>query len=218
MNSYQNLVLLQNLHRLKALGFEYSDTFSLNEESSFELPRSMSMLEHSLKSCHLCDLSKSRTQTMSGFGDKTAKIMFIDNRVSSEQDKQNSYYVGRSGEMLQKMIENVLQLSIDDVYYTHALKCKPLDSNKPSPSEWNSCRGYLHAQIEFTKPKVIVTLGEEAYKNLTSDEENFDTIRGHVITFKNYKVVPIYHPSFLLRNPDLKKVVFNDLKTIKGCI
>jgi DNA polymerase len=218
MKSYQNLILLQNLYRLKTLGFSYSDSFSLNEKSLFELPTSFDTLNQSLSSCHLCDLSKSRTQTMVGFGNPNAKIMFIDNSVSVEQDKQNSYYAGRSGEMLQKMIENVLHLSVEDVYYTHALKCKPLNTNRPSSSEWDSCRGYLHAQIEFIKPSVIVTLGESAYKNVTSDEENFETIRGHVIAFKNYKVVPIYHPSFILRNPEQKKVIFNDLKTIKGCI
>ena len=218
MKSYQNLVLLQNLYRMKALGFYYSDTFVVNEKSSLELPTTLKALHHSLKNCHLCDLSKSRTQTMSGFGNENAEIMFIDESVSAQQDKENQYFTGRSGEMLQKMIENVLRIPVENIYYTHTLKCKPLDINQPSLSELNSCKNYLHAQIDFVKPKVIVTLGEGAYKNLTFDEDSFETVRGHVISFKGYKVVPIYHPSFLLRNPELKKVVFNDLKTIKGCI
>lgn len=218
MKSFQNLVFLQNFYRMKALGFSYSDSFVINEKSLLELPSSIDSLESSLSSCHLCDLSKSRTQTMVGFGNKNADIMFIDNSVSSQQDKENLYYAGRSGEMLQKMIENVLQLSVEDVYFTHALKCKPLEMKQPSMSEWNSCKGYLHAQIDFVKPKVIVTLGEKAYANVTSDEGSFETVCGHVIAFKNYKLVPIYHPSYILRNPELKKIVFNDLKTIKGCL
>ncbi|MFT7005438.1 MAG: uracil-DNA glycosylase family 4, partial [Sulfurimonas sp.] len=73
-------------------------------------------------------------------------------------------------------------------------------------------------QIEFVKPKVIVTLGEEAYFKLTGEENDFQSVRGHVIDFKDYKLIPIYHPQFLLRNPELKRVTLNDLKTIKSCL
>ena len=155
---------------------------------------------------------------MSGFGNKNADIMIIDYSVSSMQDESNSYFNSRSGEILKNMIENVLKVSIYDIYYTHAIKCKPLNTNTPSPSEWNSCKSHLYAQIDFIKPKIIVTLGEEAYQKVTSDTENFENIRGHVIEFKSYKLVPIYHPNFLLRNPKLKKVTLNDLKTIKSSV
>ena len=116
------------------------------------------------------------------------------------------------------MIENVIKIDVRDVYLTHAIKCKPLQSNRPSPSEWNSCKNYLFSQIEFIKPKVIVTLGPEAYSHLTGDNENFENVRGHVIDYKNYKLIPIYHPQYLLRNPELKKITMNDLKTIKSCL
>ena len=218
MKSYQNLILLQNLYRLKELGFAYIDSFSINEKNSYEVPISLKELENNLIQCHLCDLSKSRTQTLSGYGNINADIMVIDYTVSQIQDSSNSYYNGRSGEILKNMIENVLKISVEDVYYTHAVKCKPLNSNLPSPSEWNSCKGNLFSQIDFVKPKIIVTLGDEAYKKVTNDEENFENIRGHVINFNKYKLVPIYHPSHLLRNPELKKVTLNDLKTIKSCI
>ena len=153
---------------------------------------------------------------MQGYGNKNADVMIIDFSVSQAQDSNNDYYSGRSGDILKNMIENVLHLSIDDVYYTHAIKCKPLNSNSPSSSEWNTCSGYVFSQIEFVKPKVIVTLGEEAYSSISSDEEKFENIRGHVIDFKNYKLIPIYHPGYLLRNPKLKKITLQDLKTIKS--
>jgi len=218
LKSYQNLILLQNLYRLQSLGFNYIEHFSINEKTPQHKPDSMDELIKAVKSCHLCDLSKSRSQSMVGWGDKNANIMIIDFSVSQTQDTSNQYYSGRSGEILKNMIVNVLKLSLDDVYYTHAIKCKTLNSNIPSASEWDSCKGYLFSQIEFISPKVVVTLGEDAYKALTSDEENFEKIRGHLIDFKNYKLVPIYHPSHLLRNPDLKKVTLNDLKTIKSCL
>ncbi|MDD2906842.1 MAG: uracil-DNA glycosylase [Sulfurimonas sp.] len=216
MHSFQNLVLLQNLYRLKALGFEYVDHFNINEKTTFEIPKSLHELNTNIRSCHLCDLSKARTQSMSGYGNQNADLMLIDFSVSQTQDEQNNHYSGRSGETLKNMIENVLLLRLEDVFITHAIKCKPLKSNLPSSSEWNSCKNYIFSQIDFIKPKVIVTLGNEAYAKLNSDEENFESVRGHVIDFMGAKLIPIYHPQHLLRNPELKKVTLNDLKTIKS--
>ncbi len=218
MKSYQNLVLLQNLYRLKAIGFNYIDHFSINEKKNYEKPNSLEELSQNISTCHLCDLSKSRTQSMPGYGTPNAELMIIDYDISQTQDSTNSYYSGRSGETLKNMIENVLHLDVQDVYLTHAIKCKPLKSNKPSPSEWNSCKSYLFSQIEFIQPKVVVTLGNEAYNCVTEDNDNFDNVRGHVIDFKKYKLIPIYHPQYLLRNPELKKITLNDLKTIKSCL
>ena len=218
MKSFQNLVLLQNLHRLKAIGFEYIDSFSINEPTTFQFPNNLEELSRNIETCHLCDLSKSRSQSMYGFGNTDADLMIIDYSVSKSDDRENSYYSGRSGETLQKMIENVLHLKIEDVYYTHAIKCKPLNSNTPSSSEWDSCKSYIFSQIEFVKPKVIVTLGKEAYFKITTESENFEDVRGHVIDFQKYKLIPIFHPQFLLRNPELKKIALNDLKTIKSSL
>lgn len=218
MKSYQNLVLLQNLYRLKAIGFEYIDPFNVNEKSKFDTPNSIEELSQNIATCHLCDLSKSRTQSMSGYGNPHADLMIVDYTVSPTQDSSNNFYAGRSGETLKNMIEKVLNLSLNDVYLTHAVKCKPLKSNKPSPSEWNSCKSYLFSQIEFVKPKIIVTLGHEAYAHITQDEDNFENVRGHVIDFKSYKLIPIYHPLYLFRNPEFKKTTMADLKTIKSCL
>ncbi len=218
LKSYQNLVLLQNLYRLKATGFEYIDHFDINIRQSDEKPTNLQELSQNIMSCHLCDLSKSRTQSMSGYGDENAELFIVDYIVSKAQDSTNAYYSARSGETLKNMIENVVKIKVEDAYLTHAIKCKPLHANKPSPSEWNSCKGYLFSQIEFVAPKVIVALGAEAYSHLTGDNDNFENVRGHVIDYKNYKLVPIYHPQHLLRNPELKKITLSDLKTIKSCL
>ncbi len=218
MNSYQNLVLLQNLYKLKAIGFDYIDHFEINvSNDNKEEQTSIDELLTNVKNCHLCDLAKSRKQSMIGFGSLNAKVMFIDFSVSYVQDTQNSYYAGKSGNMLKKMIENILLLSVEDVYLTHIVKCKPFDSNKPSSSEIDTCKNYLQAQIKHIKPKIIVTLGEDSYKSLTSDDGNFEQVRGHTIDYKKYKLIPIYHPQYILRNPNqLKKITLNDLITIKS--
>jgi DNA polymerase len=218
MKSYQNIILLQNLYRLKAMGFEYVDPFSINETNDFTKANTLDELKLSIQNCHLCDLSKSRKQSMSGFGNPNADIMLIDFSVSASQDSTNDYYSGRSGEVLTNMIENVLEYKVEDLYITHCVKCKPLHSNKPSTSEYNSCSAYLFAQIEFVQPKIILTLGDDAYSYLTHDRDNFENVRGHLIDFKNYKLIPIYHPAHLLKNPALKKSTLADLYTIKSFI
>lgn len=218
MNSYQNLALLQNLYRLKAAGFKYIDQFSINQSTFYEKPLDLAQLNHNISSCHLCDLSKSRSQSMSGFGNNNADLMIIDFSVSQSDDSKNEYYSGRSGDTLKNMIENVIGLNVNEVYYTHAIKCKTLNSNIPSKSEWESCKEYLYFQIEHIKPKVIVTLGKEAYGKIVNEDEDFESLRGHIIDFNGYKLIPIYHPSFLLRNPESKKTTFKDLKTIKSCL
>jgi len=218
LKSFQNLILLQNIYRLKSLGFDYIDSFSINVEDLSLEPKTLNALHENISTCHLCDLSKSRKQAMGGFGAVDAKLMIIDFSVSLSEDNSGDYYSGRSGESLKKMIQNVLELRVEDVYFTHAIKCKPLNSNIPSSSEWNSCKSYLFSQIEFVKPDVVITLGQDAYAKVTGEEDNFESVRGHVIDFKKYKLIPIYHPQYLLRNPQLKKTTLNDLKTIKSCL
>lgn len=217
-NSYQNLVLLQNLYRLKTLGFEYSDLFVTNRQSTQQLPQNLQQLHSMIDQCHLCDLSKSRRQSMHGYGNANADLMIIDAYVSLAEDEGNRYYAGRSGTSLVKMVENVLELRTEDVFITHAVKCKPLGTHTPSTSEWKSCKPYLFKQIELIRPKAVMTLGPEAYALLSGDESGFEQVRGHKIDFGSYTLVPIYHPQFLLRNPSLKAETLNDLHTLKSCL
>jgi DNA polymerase len=201
------------------LGYEYVDPFEMNE-NTFEVAtaKDIDSLHTQVATCHLCDLSKSRTQSMPGYGNTKADVMFIDYSVSELEDSLGSYYGGRSGELLKNMIQNVLDLHVEDVFITYLLKCKPHVSKKELSAEVMTCKGYLLSQIEFIKPKVIVPLGEKVYGALLGDENAFESVRGHVVAFQSTKLVPLYHPSFVLRNPNVKKVVFNDLKTIKSCL
>ncbi len=219
MYSYENLKVLQNLYRLKALDIEYTDPFELNKPTPcIEDVSDIQTLSKQIQGCCLCDLSKSRTQSLSGYGSSNASVMFVDHIVSDMEDSTNSYFCGRSGEMLQNMITKVLHLNIDEIFFTHTIKCKPFYKKEDFETEWLSCRGYLFSQIELIQPKVIVTLGEKAFYNLTGENEPFEKIRGHIIEFQGINLVPLYHPNFILRNPNLKRVIFHDLKTIKSCL
>jgi len=216
VDSYQNLALLENLYRLKALGYTYVDPVTPNvQTASVTLPDSLSMLKDAISNCYLCDLSKSRRQSMSGFGNTQARVMFVDSYVSAAEDESNSYYTGRSGTMLRDMIEKVLMLRIEDVYFTHAVKCKPFGFQTPSNSECSSCAPYLIKQIDIVKPQIIVALGDEAYGLLGQEKEEFEKYRGQMIPIHGALLMPMYHPLHLIRNPSLKKEALRDLQTIK---
>lgn len=217
MDSFQNLALLENLYRLKALGYKYIDPITPNSQTPFtSLPNSLQTLSDTISSCYLCDLSKSRNQSMSGFGNPRAEVMFIDAFVSAAEDESGEYFVGRSGVMLRDMIEKVLHFSLKDIYFTHAIKCKPFGFQTPSSSECNSCRGYLTQQISIVQPKIIVPLGAEAYQIVSGDEGDFERVRGEIIPMGNSVLIPMYHPLYLVRNPSMKKEAMRDLQTIKG--
>lgn len=217
MDSFQNLALLENLYRLKSLGYSYVDPITPNiQTTNPTLPDSLKVLAQSISQCYLCDLSKSRHQSMSGYGNPQADLMFIDAYVSAAEDESSEYYVGRSGVMLRDMIEKVLNLKTEDLYFTHTVKCKPFGFQNPSSSECSSCAPFLSQQISLIKPKIIVTLGPDAYQILTGDLGEFERVRGEIIPFGDTVLIPMYHPLYLVRNPSLKKDTMRDLQTIKG--
>ncbi len=220
MKSYQNAALLQNLYRLKALGFDYCDPLIVNDRTlSGELPDNLEAVQHIAGSCHLCDLGKNRRHGMKGFGTAQARVMIVDAFVSMAQDESGEYFAGRSGTSLQNMITNVLEIPLFDVYLTHAVKCKASGSNRPSQSECQSCMPYWRKEVELVRPKIIVTLGPDAYSLVTGDETPFEQIRGHKIEFgQDVLLFPIYHPQYLLRNPSKKKATFFDLQNIKAAV
>lgn len=155
---------------------------------------------------------------MPGYGSVSSSLMFIDSYVSAAEDETNSYYSGRSGMMLRDMIEKVLNLSIDDVFLTHAVKCKPFGFQIPSESECQSCFPFLTRQIELISPSIIVALGEESYRILTHGSDDFLQMCGQMIPYGKAKLIPMYHPAFLFRNPSYKKDAMMHLKIIKEAL
>ena len=107
-------------------------------------------------------------------------------------------------------------LNTEEVYFTHAVKCKPFGFQQPSQSECNSCLPYLARQIEIIRPRVVVALGPDAYELVTRESKDFERVRGTTVDMGGYSVIPMYHPSFLIRNPSMKKEALRDLQTIKA--
>jgi DNA polymerase len=217
MKNLYNSLLLKQLYQLKELGYNYTDAkeFSYQDKNALKLPNSLNELKKQALNCHLCSLSKSRNNVVFGEGDSTTKVLFIGYLPLEIEDETGKPFLGRGGEMLTSMIEKVLKISRDKVYITNLLKCHPLSNQKVLETEIHTCKAYLFKEIELIKPKIIVTLGEEAYHYLSNDFIELKKIRGSVIEKENYLIVPTYHPNFLLKNPSLKKEVFEDIQTIK---
>jgi len=217
MKNLHNALLLKQLYQLKHLGYRYTDiSISKYEESKLQLPPSMDALKKQADNCHLCELSKSRYSVVFGSGDEDAQILFIGEAPGVAEDDAGLPFVGRSGELLTKMIERVLNIPRDRVYITNIVKCRPPNNRTPSAVEAHTCLPYLLSQIESIKPEIIVTLGATAYHYLTGDDSKISDIRGSLQKWKSYTIIPTFHPSYLLRNPSAKSKAFIDMKLIKS--
>ena len=150
-----------------------------------------------------------------GKGNPQASVMFVGFAPNTDEDISGDIYDSGQGQMLVKMIEGVLGLNRDDVYYTNALKCLPLKSLDRYDKEVAQCRPYLEKEIEIISPKLIVCLGEEAYESVAENSDSFESSQGEILRLKKRYVTPIYSPSFLERNPSSKNDTMISLLKIK---
>jgi len=206
---------LKKVFNLRELGVEWIDPIAEFKEKEAPLPNTIQDLQNIVLNCHLCQLSKSRQSVVFGEGNIDANIMFVGEAPGVSEDSMGRPFVGRAGELLTKIIENVLFIKRDDVYIANIIKCRPPQNRTPSTSEALTCRPYLLKQIELIKPKLIVALGATAYQYLSNDTTPISKIRGHFFDNQEYKILPTYHPSYLLRNPSAKREVFEDMKKVK---
>ena len=218
MRDLHNALLLKQLYLLKELGYKYTDILpsEIKEDNYISLPNDLNALKEIVLNCHLCELSKSRHKVVFGEGNERAKLMFVGEGPGATEDSTGRPFVGRAGELLTKMIENVLYISRSEVYIANIVKCRPPGNRVPTPKEAMTCRPYLMKQIELISPKIIVTLGATAYRYLTSDDTSISRVRGSVIDMGSYILIPTFHPSYLLRNPSAKKEAYKDMLLIKS--
>ena len=175
--------------------------------------RTLEKIRTEIGDCKRCRLCKGRTNIVFGVGNPKAKLMFVGEAPGRDEDKQGEPFVGRAGQLLNRIIE-AMGLKRSDVYIGNINKCRPPENRAPQPDEVSTCIPFLHQQIAFIKPKVIVCLGSIAFQNLLKTEDKISTSRGQWFEFEGIKVMPTYHPAFLLRNPDAKKPVWEDMKKV----
>ncbi len=218
MKNLRNALLLKQLYQLKQLGYKYSNISITPQKESVDIKgiKDISILKNEALSCTLCDLSKNRKQVVFGDGNPNADIMFISDNINFAQENTNNLFSGRSGELLSNMIEKVLLISKSKIYFTNLVKCRPDNNTKITTTEAHTCLFYLKQEIELVKPKIVVTLGIDAYNYLTEGNVKLEDIRGKSQIRDKYIIVPTFHLNHLLREPSAKRFAFEDMKLIKS--
>lgn len=178
------------------------------------------LLEKKCISCTKCSLSTGRTNVVFGRGNPKARILIIGEGPGQQEDEQGLAFVGRAGKMLNKSFLSVGIDTNEDCYISNIVKCRPPNNRKPKSIEIEKCMPWLDSQIELIKPKVIVLAGSTAVQSYLNINQPISKIRGKWITRKSIKYMPIFHPSYLLRNSSNEKgkpkwLTIQDLKKVK---
>jgi len=163
--------------------------------------------------CKLC--TQGRKQVVFGVGNPHADVMFVGEAPGADEDQQGEPFVGRAGQLLTKIIE-AMKFSRSDVYIANVIKCRPPNNRPPEPDEIATCEPFLFRQIDVIQPKVIVALGKHAAHALLKVETPISKLRGQVFDYRGgAKLMPTFHPSYLLRTPSAKREVWEDMKHVR---
>lgn len=195
---------------------EYLDTVSPERAAVSKKESKASMLESlelEVLSCRACGLCKGRNNVVFGAGNPAAELMFVGEGPGYEEDMQGLPFVGRAGKLLTKIIE-AMGLKRKDVYIANIVKCRPPNNRNPLPTEILSCEEHLKRQIGVIEPKVICALGKFSAQTLLKTQSPISRLRGNFSSYRGIKVMPTFHPAYLLRNPNDKKLVWHDVKII----
>jgi len=174
-------------------------------------------VEREAKTCTRCQLAQGRTQVVFGVGNPHADLMFVGEAPGRQEDLQGEPFVGRSGQLLDKMVWEEMGLTRDRFYIANTVKCRPPGNRDPQPAEITACGPWLEAQVDLIDPKVVVTLGNFAAKLLLDTTEGITKLRGRAYPYRGGVLVPTYHPAAVLRGAgDLAPQMRADLVRAKG--
>ena len=216
MDQHLDRQLAEELALLREFGFTHLDVMSRAADSAQGDPNQRSLLAEMsavVSACEKCRLAKTRTNAVYGVGNPNADLMFIGEAPGRDEDLKGEPFVGRAGQLLTDIIK-AMKLTRDDVYIANVIKCRPPENRNPEPDELDACRPWIRRQIEIIQPKVIVTLGRFALQSLTEKGYAISSVRGQWLDYHGIKVMPTYHPAYLLRNPAAKKEVWADMKKV----
>jgi uracil-DNA glycosylase family 4 len=168
-----------------------------------------------LGECKRCKLHLMRRHIVFGEGNEKAQLVFIGEAPGEDEDRQGRPFVGKAGQLLTRII-NAIGLRREGVYITNIIKCRPPNNRNPQHAEIVTCEPFLEKQLEIIQPKIICALGTFAAQTLLKTEEKISQLRGRFYVYRGIKVMPTYHPAFLLRNPHKKREAWEDMKKIHG--
>ena len=175
--------------------------------------RSLAQIRTDVGECTRCKLHTTRNTIVFGVGSETAPLMFVGEAPGEQEDKRGEPFVGPAGELLDKMIE-AMGWSRQSVYIANTLMCRPPGNRDPQSDELEQCIPFLKAKIASIAPRIIVTLGKPAANQVLGTDAPISALRGTFHERFGAKVMPTFHPAYLLRDPNKKREVWNDLKLV----
>lgn len=201
-----------------ASGMSPADSRGEQQRSQKLKPETLDFLKEQAMACVACPLAKTRNHVVFGEGSGESGLMFVGEGPGADEDRTGRPFVGKAGELLTKMIQ-AMGLSRETVYIANTVKCRPPGNRVPSPEERNACFHFLDDQIRILQPRYMILLGQTASQVILDRPEGITRLRGQMFILPGHpdlRVLPTYHPAYLLRNPSAKKEVWEDLKTVMG--
>src|SRR5437016_8678557 len=165
--------------------------------------------------CQRCKLAPCRTNIVFGSGNANAELVFVGEAPGYDEDQQGLPFVGRAGQLLTKIIESI-NLKREDVYICNVLKCRPPENRNPEPDEVAACNPFLRRQLASIRPKIVCCLGTFAAQTVIQTASSISKLRGKFFDMDGMRVIATFHPAYLLRSPDKKREVWEDMKQIRA--
>jgi DNA polymerase len=175
----------------------------------------LQLIREDIGNCQRCKLAPSRTNIVFGSGNPNAELVFVGEAPGFDEDKQGLPFVGKAGQLLTKIIESI-DIKRDDVYICNVLKCRPPDNRNPEPDEVMSCNPFLKKQLATIRPKIVCCLGTFAAQTVMQTAAPISKLRGKFHDIDGIRVIATFHPAYLLRSPDKKRDVWEDMKQIRA--
>ena len=183
-----------------------------------DVQETLDIVREDLGDCRRCKLHQlGRNQIVFGVGNPRAELMFIGEAPGHDEDIQGIPFVGRAGQLLTKIIE-AIGLTREDVYIANVIKCRPPDNRNPESDEVASCEPFLFRQVQVIRPRVIVALGTFAAQTLLRTNDPISRLRGKLFSYGDARLIPTFHPAYLLRSPERKRDVWEDMKKVRALL
>lgn len=186
-------------------------------DNSADKAAALEALKAEVLPCTKCHLGETRTNTVFGAGNPDADVVFVGEAPGEEEDRQGEPFVGRSGQLLTKILE-AIGYGRDDVFICNILKCRPPNNRDPQAAEVDACEPHLKAQLAILRPKVICCLGRVAAQTLLGTDASLTKLRGAVHFYAGIPVMATYHPAALLRHPAWKRDTWNDVRKLRALV
>ncbi|QTA91022.1 uracil-DNA glycosylase [Desulfonema magnum] len=184
-----------------------------DERRRIVLPKTLGAIRTDLGDCHRCKLFKGRKNIVFGAGNPRAQLVFVGEGPGYDEDQAGEPFVGEAGQLLTKIIQ-AMKLTREDIYICNIIKCRPPGNRDPEPDEIKACSPFLKRQLEAIKPDFICALGTFAAQSLLGTEKPISELRGRFYDYMDMKVMPTFHPEYLLRYPQKKRDVWEDVQKL----